>query len=297
MQNTLADSYRHCTHVARTEARNFYYSFMVLPPEKRAAMCAVYSFMRHSDDVSDEAGEEKTKAERMAGWRASLHKALGGDYGDSRLLPAFHDTVLRHNIPHRLFDDLIDGVEMDLTKTRYETFDELFTYCYRVASVVGLVCLHVWGFEGGEAAIESATACGLAFQLTNILRDLKEDAERDRIYLPLEDLRRFGVSEADLMQGDMDSNYLALMEFEAGRARDYYAKALPLVSMIDMVSRPTFVIMFRIYRGLLRRIEEERFDVFSMRARLSTGEKLGIVAQAWLGSRVPGARKLLEVRA
>src|SRR5690242_14558024 len=150
MTSTLAASYEHCSHVAKTQARNFYYSFLTLSPEKRASMCAIYAFMRYSDDVSDEAASDRSKERQMAEWRAALERALRGDYGNSLILPAFHDTVQKYQIPERYFHELIDGTEMDLTKSRYETFAELHQYCYRVASVVGFVCIHVWGFEEAE---------------------------------------------------------------------------------------------------------------------------------------------------
>lgn len=288
-------SYAYCSQVARTEARNFYYSFTVLSPEKKAAMCAVYAFMRHSDDVSDEDAPDGGRGARMTAWRAALDRALRGDYGDDQILPAFHDTVRRYGIPEHLFHDLIDGVEMDLTRDRYETFEDLKRYCYLVAGVVGLVCLYVWGFDGGETAYPPAEACGLAFQLTNILRDVKEDAERGRIYLPMEDLRRFGCTEEEVLQSIFTERFRELMRFEAARARECYERALPLLEMIHPEGRPTFVIMFRIYRGLLDRIEERGYDVFSMRARLSTPRKIGIVARAWLGSHLPGGERLLRV--
>jgi 15-cis-phytoene synthase len=296
MIETLLDrSYAHCKHVAKTQAKNFYYSFTVLPPEKRASMCAIYAFMRYSDDISDEAGLSASKHDLLPIWRAALDRAFEGDYGDSLILPAFHDTARRYDIPLQFFHDLIDGAEMDLTRTRYETFEDLYEYCYRVASVVGLVCIHVWGFDGGEAAYVPAGACGIAFQLTNILRDVKEDASRGRIYLPLEDLRRFGVTEEELLAGVADERFTRLMQFEAARAQEYYEKAQPLIPLIHEVSRPTFVIMYRIYRGLLNRIEANGYNVFAERASLSPAEKAGIVARAWVGSHVPGAGSLLKV--
>ncbi len=283
----LAESYRYCEYVAKTQARNFYFSFVTLSPERKAAMCAVYAFMRYSDDVSDEAAADSSKADRMRAWRQALDRALAGDYGDSRILPAFHDTVRRYQIPSHYFHELIDGTEMDLTKKRYETFAELHQYCYRVASIVGFVCIHVWGFDAaGGKTLEYAEACGLAFQLTNILRDVKEDAERDRIYLPQEDLRRFGVTEADLKRSVINDNFRALMQFEAERARGYYEQAQKLFPLIHTAGRPTLSIMIRIYRGILEDIERNGYDVYSRRARVSTPRKLGIVLQAWLASRV-----------
>ena len=287
----LAESYRYCEHVAKTQAKNFYYSFLTLPPEKKAAMCAIYAFMRYSDDVSDEAAADHSKAAQMRQWRAALDRAFAGDYGDSLLLPAFHDTAQRYDIPARYFHELIDGTEMDLTIRRYETFAELHRYCYRVASVVGFVCIHVWGFEAASGkALEHAEACGLAFQLTNILRDVKEDAERDRIYLPQEDLRRFGVTEEDLKRGVVHDNFRALMRFEAERAREYYRQAELLLPLLHPAGRPTYTIMLRIYRGILESIEQNGYDVYSRRARVSTPKKLGIVAGAWLSGKFGGAR-------
>jgi phytoene synthase len=282
MSDLVQRSYEHCKHVAKTEAKNFYYSFTVLPPEKKAMMCAIYAFMRYSDDISDEAALSASRHEMLPRWRAALDRAFEGDYGDSLILPAFHDTVVRRDIPRALFHELIDGAEMDLTRTRYDTFEDLYQYCYRVASVVGLVCLHVWGFDGGDAAMEPAVACGIAFQLTNILRDVKEDAARGRIYLPREDLARFGYSEEELLRGVTDERFFQLMRFEIARARSYYDQALPLIPLIHADCRPTFVIMYRIYRGLLDRIEQAGCDVFARRARLSGAEKAAIVARAWL---------------
>lgn len=283
----LTESYRHCAHVAKTQARNFYYSFVTLPPDRKAAMCAIYAFMRYSDDVSDEAAADVSKADEMRMWRAALERAFAGDYGDSLILPAFHDTVLRYHIPARYFHELIDGTEMDLIQNRYETWDDLRLYCHRVASVVGLVCIHVWGFEEANGkALRSAEACGLAFQLTNILRDIKEDAERNRIYLPQEDLRRFGVTEEDLKQGRVNDSFRALMRFEAERARGYYREAETLRSLVHKPGQPTLAIMIGIYRGILESIEHANYDVHTRRARVSTPRKLSIVAGAWLQSRL-----------
>ena len=283
----LAASYRHCEHVAKTQARNFYYSFVTLPPERKAAMCAIYAFMRYSDDVSDEAAEDQTKAQEMRAWRQALDRAFAGDYGDSLILPAFHDTVQRYHIPARYFHDLIDGTEMDLTKTRYATWDELHLYCYRVASIVGFVCIHVWGFDENDGrALQYAESCGLALQLTNILRDVKEDADRDRIYLPQEDLQRFGVTEHDVKQGVMNEGFRALMQFEAERAKEFYRQAQALFPLVHKAGRPTLSIMINIYRGILDSIERNGYDVHTRRARVSTAKKLGIVASAWLNSRL-----------
>ena len=278
----LAESYRYCAHVSRTQARNFYYSFMCLPAEKRASMCAIYAFMRYSDDISDAEGSDR--AARMRGWRAALDRALDGNCGDSPILPAFRDAVHRHGIPREYFHLLIDGAEMDLTPRRYETFAQTYDYCYHVASVVGLVCIHVFGFRDPEA-LKLAEENGIAFQLTNILRDLQEDARMGRVYLPQEDLQRFGYTEAELEAGVRDERFRRLMEFQVERARGYYDRAEPLLGLIEPDSRPCLQAMRRIYGGILDRIVEQGYDVFSRRAAVPTWRKLVIAGEAWWQSR------------
>jgi phytoene synthase len=280
MPVSLAESYRHCIQVSRTQARNFYYSFLCLPPQKRESMCAIYAFMRYSDDISDdETGGDRTG--RMRGWRAALDRALDGDYGESVILPAFHDTVKRHGIPRKYFHDLIDGAEMDLSPRVYETFAETYDYCYHVASVVGLVCIHVFGFDDPQAE-KLAEYNGIAFQLTNILRDLQEDARMGRVYLPAEDFRRFGYDAKGLQSGERGPAFQALMEFEVSRARDYYDRAAPLMQLVHPDSRPCLGAMRAIYGGILDRIVARNYDVFSSRARVPTWRKVAIAGQAWL---------------
>jgi phytoene synthase len=284
MSISLEESYALCERIARRTGKNFYYSFLVMPREKRAAMCAIYAFMRRSDDIADSAGNPAVALEGLRQWRAQVDTALNGGTAGDPILPALVDTVRRYRIPFRHFHELLDGTEMDQTTTRYATFDELYQYCYRVASAVGLVVLPVFGYKD-EAALVPAEACGIAFQLTNILRDVKEDAQMGRIYLPLEDLRRFGVSENDIMDSRATPQFLELMKFEAARARGFYDKARPLLDMIDADSRGTLAVMITIYGGILRKIEESDFAVFERRIRLSTAEKLWIVGKNWLGSR------------
>ena len=295
MSVSLEESYRLCSQIARRTAKNFYYSFLVMPREKRRAMCAIYAFMRRSDDIADSAANPAVALDGLRQWRAQVDAALNseepqagpaqsgtGTPGPPELgiLPALADTVRRYRIPQRHFYELLDGTEMDQTTTRYETFDDLYKYCYHVASAVGLIVLPVFGFKD-QAALAPAEACGIAFQLTNILRDVKEDARLGRIYLPLEDLKRFGVSEDDIMNGHATPQFLELMKFEAARAREFYDKAQPLLGMIDADSRGTLAVMIGIYGGILRKIEESNFAVFDERVRLSTAEKLWIVAKNW----------------
>ena len=294
MTRELARSYAECERVARTRARNFYYSFVVLPREMKAQMCAIYAFLRHSDDVTDDAAAGDRRA-RLRAWREALARAYEGDCAASPILPAFHDTVTRRCIPKRLFDELIDGMEMDIEQSRYETFDELYRYCYRAASVVGLVCLHVWGFREGSDALERAEACGIAFQLTNILRDLREDAERGRVYLPAEDLRRFGYTEEELRRGEMTDAYRELMRYEIERAETFFERGAKLMPLVDPAGRPSFRIMFTIYRALLREIRRRGGDVFTRRVSLPGVVKASVVAKEWLVSRLPRSEGPLRV--
>lgn len=280
MSVSLEDSYRHCHQIARRTGKNFYYSFLVMPRHKRAAMCAIYAFMRRSDDIADGAANPAVAREGLRDWRVMVDAALLGKNAGDPILPALADTVQRYRIEPRHFHELLDGTEMDQSKTRYETFDELYRYCYHVASVVGLVVLPIFGYRD-KAALVPAEACGIAFQLTNILRDVKEDAGLGRLYLPGEDLRRFGVQEADVMNHRATPQFFELMKFEAARARDYYAKARPLLEMIDPDSRATLAVMMAIYGGILDKIQRVQYRVFDERVRLSTLEKLLIVAKHW----------------
>jgi len=274
---TLAESYAFCRRVARTRAKNFYYSFVLLPREQRNAMCAIYAFMRYCDDLSDEPGASLQPLER---WRCALVDALAGKFDAYTAWPAFYDTVQRYRIPHEYFFQVIEGVKSDLEPRRYATFDELYPYCYRVASVVGLTVVHIFGFESPEA-LPLAEKCGVAFQLTNILRDIGEDAARGRIYLPAEDLERFGVSPADLAAGRRTDAFVRLMQFQAARARAYYDESGPLIGLVDKRSRSGLRALITIYSRLLERIEERNYDVFSRRVSLSPAEKCWIAARAW----------------
>ena len=276
MNTPLAESYRLCGKIARRTGKNFYYSFLVMPAEKRAAMCAIYAFMRRSDDIADSTANPDVAAEGLRQWRATVDAALRGETTGEPTLPALADTVKRYRIEPRYFHELLDGTEMDQRVTRYQTFDELYRYCYHVASVVGLVVLPVFGYKD-KAALVPAEACGIAFQLTNILRDVKEDAGLGRVYLPAEDLKRFGVEEADIMNSRTTPQFLELMKFEADRAREYYRKARPLLDMIEPDSRGTLAVMMAIYGGILDKIVAKNYAVFDEKIRLSTAEKLWIM--------------------
>jgi len=271
---SVSESYAYCRDVSRRRAKNFYYSFVLLQPEQRDAMCAIYAFMRYCDDLSDETGT--TTLETMATWRAELERALAGEFGEHPVWPAFHDTVRRYRIPHQYFYDMIDGVSSDLTPQVVRTFDDLYRYCYRVASVVGLTIIHIFGFQDPRA-LELAEKCGIAFQLTNILRDVQEDIGLGRVYLPEEDLRRFGVDPGAIAYSP---GFFELMKFEAGRARTFYDEAMPLIRMVHRESRASLWALIQIYYRLLRRIEEKQYRVLDERIRLSTPEKAWLVIEA-----------------
>ena len=270
---SLKASYAFCRRIARTRARNFYYSFLLLSRERKNAMCAIYAFMRYCDDISEGADASRQGIER---WRHDLDLALAGQYAENPLWPAFHDTVRRFGIPREYFYEMIAGVSSDLEPRQVQTFDELYRYCYQVASVVGLTILYIFGFESSEGPA-LAEKCGIAFQLTNILRDVREDFENGRVYIPMEDIRRFG---ANLKK--RDENFARLMSFEAERARRYYNESRPLIELVDVRSRPSLWAIIEIYRRLLDRIERSNFDVLEKRIRVPTWEKLGILASARL---------------
>jgi squalene synthase HpnC/squalene synthase HpnD len=283
----IAVSYDECRRVARNAASNFYYAFHMLPEPKRRALCTVYAFSRLVDDVSDDSGESRdegtaAKQRGLARWRGLVDAAYAGDVSGHAILPAFADTCARYSIPARYFHDLIAGAEMDLTEESYATFERLREYCYRVAGTVGLTCIHVFGFRDSRAP-DVAERLGIAFQLTNILRDLPEDLKKGRVYLPHEDLEQFGVSEAELA-GPLTPRVAELIEFEADRAWRYYEEGAEIVGLVERDSRPALWMLARTYSSLLARIETRGYDVFTARVRLSAPEKFGILVRAQLGA-------------
>ena len=279
---SLGESRRHCRRIARREARNFYYGMCLLPRSKREAMQAVYAFLRRSDDLSDSPLQPGTP-QAFAHWRRALEEVYEGKVDRDPILPAFRSAVERFRIPREPFEELIRGTEMDLTVSRYDRFEDLYLYCYRVGGVVGLIALRILEAEGPEAATR-AEALGVAFQLTNILRDVKEDAARGRIYIPQEDLRRFGVREEEMLRGSGGERLRALLEFEADRAERYYEKGLPLVGLVPSSGRASLAALVRLYRGLLCKIRRRGFDVWGPPVRLSFPEKLLLAGGAWLSS-------------
>ena len=279
MTQEVEKSYEYCVRVARTRAKNFYYSFLLLSKPQRRAMCAIYAFMRYCDDLSDDPGANRAAIER---WRSELEDALEGRFSGHSVWPAFHHTVRRFGIPHEYFREMIAGVLGDLEPREFENFDQLYRYCYQVASVVGLTIIHIFGFDT-PTALPLAEKCGVAFQLTNILRDIREDASLGRIYLPAEDLRRFGVSADDLRAGHSTDAFVQLMRYESARARRYYNESAPLLDLVHPRSRPSLWALIAIYSRLLERIEATNYDVFRRRVRVPAIEKGWIVARAMMG--------------
>jgi phytoene synthase len=303
---TLAEAYSVCRTIAQREAKNFYYSFRVLPEHKRNGMCAVYAFMRRSDDISDdEAVPLAERREVMARWLETWRTARRSGVSDDPVFVALNDTQKRFAIPDELLEDLVRGTTMDLEESQpgvvavtvatasergsqartfqiYESFDGLYRYCYLVASVVGLVCIRIFGY-GDPSAELLAEKTGVAFQLTNILRDVSEDAERGRIYLPLQDIESNQVSVERLVLAaqnkEKPGTVINLLALEASRAREFYASAEELLPLIHRDSRAALWVLVTIYRGLLERIIAKDYDVFSERVSVPTSRKLMILAQ------------------
>ena len=280
---SVSDSYRYCRQIARKRAKNFYYSFLLLEKPQRDAMCAIYAFMRQCDDLSDDPAESDPAklGQSITLWRLQLEHALRGDFGDAPLWPAFHDTVQRYRIPHRFFHEMIDGIASDIEPRQVQTYDELYRYCYQVASVVGLTIIHIFGFHSVRALL-LAERCGVAFQLTNILRDVREDAGLGRVYLPAEDLRRFGVSTEQLHSGQEDSQFRELMQFEAKRARECYDESAALMELIHPKSRRSLWALRQIYLTLLAKIENADYNVLSRRVNVPTHMKIALLLRAFV---------------
>jgi 15-cis-phytoene synthase len=263
--------------VARTQAKNFYYSFLLLSRPRRQAMCAIYSFMRYCDDLSDAEGVSD-RSGAIARWQRDLDSALAGGAPGNPVWPAFTDAVARYRIPHEYFRDMIRGVSSDLESRQVQTFQELYDYCYHVASVVGLTIIHIFGFEDPRA-LELAERCGVAFQITNILRDVREDAEHGRVYLPQEDLVRFGVKTEELCGAALSPALRDLLAFEAGRARAYYQETESLIDLVDSQSRASLKALIGIYSRLLERISNSGYEVLGERVRVPAWEKIWILAR------------------
>ena len=293
-ESQLHMAYSVCRGIARSQAKNFYYGFLVLPKRKRQALCAVYAFMRRCDDISDDPSlSAPERRQKLDAWVDAFHAAQAGFATDDPVLIALTDAQRRFHIPLGLLDGLAYGTSMDVEdqnadevaasglKIQYHSFQDLERYCYHVASVVGLVCIRIFGYTD-PAAEPLAERCGLAFQLTNIIRDVKEDAGLGRIYLPQEDLEQFGVSASELISGPDLNRVRPLLEIEAQRAFENYRAGEQLLPMISEDSQPALWVLINIYRGLLEKIVRLNYDVFSRRVSLTTREKLTILSKGFL---------------
>jgi phytoene synthase len=284
----LDRAYAECRAIAKRKAKNFYYAFVALPEARRNAICAIYAFMRRADDLADDEGLTREERLRLLDeWSAAwLDVCRNGETADPVFL-AVRDATERFEIPLGLLDELVAGVTRDLRPVRsdapdtYATFEDLYGYCYRVASVVGLVCIRIFGYQDSSAE-KLAEETGIAFQLTNILRDVAEDAERNRVYLPLEDLKAHGISLDSLLHrapgAPPTPSERALLAGIAARAEGYYRSARRLLPLLSPESRPAMWVLYSIYHRLLQRIQRADYDVFSRRASVPLAQKVGILA-------------------
>jgi len=283
--DAIRQAYEECRRITKREARNFYYAFITLPFKKRLAIYAAYAFCRYCDDAVDEESTLEDKLKALSTLRQKLSEAYDDKPLDNVFI-ALADSAKTYKIPKEYFDEVISGVEMDLTKARYSNFEELRLYCYRVASAVGLVCIHIFGFKHPRAK-KHAIDLGLAMQLTNILRDVREDLKRGRIYIPQDEMSRFGYKEDDLIGGVINEPQQKLMRFQAERAREYFNSGMKLMPYLSLRSRACPAVLAQLYRGILDRIESKGYNVFEGKISLSGREKALVTATTWLKSLLP----------
>ena len=289
----LAVAYSVCRGITRSRAKNFYYGFLVLPKKKRRALCAVYAFMRRCDDIADDPSlPVRDRRQKLDVWLDAFHAAQAGHPTDDPIFLALTDAQRRFGIPAGLLDALAFGTAMDVEEdseqptnsglqVQYRSFEDLERYCYNVASVVGLVCIRIFGYNKPDAE-PLAERCGLAFQLTNIIRDVKEDAALGRVYLPGKDLAEFGISATEIASTVDPARIRPLLALQAQRAFENYRAAEDLIPLIDEDSQPALWVLVTIYRGLLEKIVRLNYDVFTRRVSLSVWEKLKILSRGFL---------------
>jgi phytoene synthase len=287
---SLPESYELCRQITARYAKTFYLGTMLMPPAKRQAVWALYAWCRRTDELVDGLNAATTTLETLQAWEEQLELTFGGQPTTPTDL-ALADTVKNYPIPIQPFRDMIAGMQMDLTYDRYPSFDDLHLYCYRVAGTVGLMSAAVMGFDQTDPAILSnamsaAVALGIAMQLTNILRDIGEDAQRGRIYLPLEDLAYFDYTEADLLAGVVDDRWVNLMQFQIQRARQFYQKAEGGIGALSQDARWPVWSSLLLYRNILNAIEANKYQVFSRRAYVPTAKKLLTLPWAWLRAQI-----------
>jgi phytoene synthase len=281
----LESAYDICRNITRKEAKNFYYAFLTLPATKRRAIYAAYAFCRHCDDSVDEAISTNAKLKALTELQINLDLTYSGN-ASSPVYVALADVAQRYAIPQDYFQEIIIGVKSDLVKDRFQNFEELKGYCYSVASVVGLICLHIFGYED-DTAKEYAVDLGLAMQLTNIIRDVREDLDMGRVYLPQDELVQFGYTEKDLKNGVRNEAFIELMQFQSQRARKYFEQGFKLLPYLSRRSRACPAVLGALYSNVLDRIEASDYDVLESRVALSAPQKVVITAKTWLGCMLP----------
>ncbi len=305
----IEKAYEYCESVTKNNAKSFYFASSFLPKLKQKAVFPIYAFCRHVDDEIDEIGEgdEASAIEAVERWKANLEEIYPQINADKHRLEtkkqrpktkdqdlvflAWSDLLKAYKIPRELPLELIQGVLMDTQIKRYQTFDELYVYCYRVASTVGLMSSEILGYAD-KIALEYAEAMGIAMQLTNILRDIKEDAAMNRIYLPQEDLRRFKVSEEQIFANEFDGNFLAMMKFQVERAREYYMKGEKGIALLEKDSRFTVLLASRIYAKILDEIEKQNYNIFTKRAHTTKSQKIFALPKIWFEARKMRSEKI-----
>ena len=266
--------------IAKTSKSSFYYAFNLLPEEKREAMNTVYAFCRKTDDIIDEGNEtDEIKYEKLRKWRVELERAFNGN-SDYTLLNKLGRTIHKFNIPYEPFFELLKGMQMDLQNKRYLTFDDLSLYCYRVASTVGLMCIEIFGYKH-KSAKEFAINLGIALQLTNILRDIKKDSLKGRIYLPQEDLEKFSYSEEDIFKQKYDERFVNLMKYEVDRAERFFENATVNLDLDDKKAMFAARAMQHIYKRLLEKIIDAEYNIYQKNIKVSSFEKVGISLGVW----------------
>lgn len=287
---SIEKAYEYCESVTKKHAKSFYFAAKFLPRTKQRAVYPIYAFCRHVDDEIDEIGEgnEAEAIEAVGRWRIDLEKVFEGkinatNSSQREVFVAWSDLLKTYKIPRELPLELVQGVLMDTQIKRYETFDELYVYCYRVASTVGLMSSEILGYAD-KIALEYAEKMGVAMQLTNILRDVKEDAAKNRIYLPQEDLRRFEISEEQIFANEFNENFREMMKFQIARARDFYAEGEKGIALLEKDSRFTVLLASRIYGRILDEIERQDYNIFIKRAHTTMAQKLAMIPRIWLAT-------------
>lgn len=279
--NSVEEAYAWCKDYTKERAKNFYYAFAILPEAKRNAIYAAYSFSGFVDDIADELTDRAEQERELALARARLRACYAGDR-EGALFVALGGAVDAFGVPAAYFEELINGVEMDFTINRYATWDDLYSYCYRVASMVGLICTSIFGTSEHERAREFAVELGVALQIVNIMRDVKEDAERGRVYFAAEDMAAHGLTADDILASHYDERFAALMRQQGARAHEYFAKGKRLLPLLDLRSRMCVNVLQGVYGEILRRIEARKYDVLSERISLSGREKMTSIGKLWL---------------